>query len=58
MDNDFTQKLIARLAIGVVLVGGVIALVGLYLNVFYMSGIGGILILGSLLAMKTLLRTS
>ena len=58
MDNDIIQKLIARLAIGMILTGGVITLVGLYLNVFYISGIGGILFFGGLLAMKTLLRTS
>lgn len=58
MDNDTIQKLIARLAVGVILAGGVIALVGLYLNVFYISGIGGILNLGGLLIMKTLFRTS
>ena len=52
------QKLIARLAVGMILVGGVIALVGLYLNVFYISGIGGILNFGGLLIMKILLRTS
>jgi hypothetical protein len=58
MDNDTIQKLIARLAVGMILAGGVIELVGLYLNVFYISGIGGILIFGSLLVMKILLRTS
>ena len=52
------QKLIARLAVGMLLAGGVIALVGLYLNVFYISGIGGILIFGGLLVMKILLRKS
>ena len=58
MDNDIIQKLIARLAIGMILTGGVITLVGLYLNVFYISGIGGILIFGGLLVMKILLRKS
>ena len=58
MDNDTIQKLIARLAVGMILAGGVIELVGLYLNVFYISGIGGILIFGSLLVMKILHRIS
>jgi len=58
MDNDTIQKLIARLAVGMILAGGVIELVGLYLNVFYISGIGGILIFGSLLVMKILYRIS
>ncbi len=56
MDNDIVQKLIARLAIGGTLAGAVIALVGLYLNIFYISAIGAILILAGLLIMRIMFR--
>ena len=58
MDNDFALKLIARLTIGSTLAGAVIALVGLYLNVFYISAIGAILILVGLLIMRILFRAA
>jgi len=58
MDNDIAQKLIARLTIGSTLAGAAIALVGLYLNVFYISAIGIILVLVGLLIMRILFRES
>lgn len=58
MNNDTVQKLIARLTIGGTLAGAVMGLVGLYLNVFYISAIGVILILVGLLIMRTLFRAS
>jgi uncharacterized membrane protein YccC len=58
MDNDSAQKLIARLAIGGTLVGAVIALAGLYLNIFYISAIGIILILVGMLIMRILFQKS
>lgn len=56
MDKEIALTLIARLTVGGTLAGAVIALVGLYLNVFYISAIGAILILVGLLIMRIFFR--
>ncbi len=54
----FVQRLIAWVALAIITIGAVVALVGLYLMIFYVSAIGCILILISILVMHIMFRKS
>ena len=50
------QRLLAWIALAIITIGAVVALVGLYLMTFYVSAIGCILILISILVMHIMFR--
>jgi hypothetical protein len=52
----FFKKLISRFAIGSMLGGGLLALTGLYIDVFNVSVIGFVLILVGILIMQIMFR--
>lgn len=52
----FFRKLISGFAIGGMLGGGVLALTGLYMDVFNISVIGFVFILGGILIMQIMFR--
>ena len=57
MDRSaFVQRLIAWVALAIITIGAVVALVGLYLMIFYVSAIGCFLILISILIMHIMFR--